>query len=280
MTRTRGQPLKPLPLRKGEEETKQTGEEELDPPPLDAPPTSSLSRVPEKHRSVAPYGLPCVRELLRFLISIINSKDRHNSEALVTIGLNLVCAALECSGPVVCQYQSLLLLIQDGLCRNLCTLLQHDSFVVLSRALNLTTPQAATGDDILIDLISSENVKCPMDRRELALECVLQVMLVATELFNKKASLAVEHLVKQGVFTSPPDPEEVASFLHDNQGLHKAMIGDYIGDHRNIDILNAYVGEDASPVQKCNDEGLGKVFANKDAVFVLAYSIIMLNVVL
>ena len=52
------------------------GEEELDPPPLDAPPTSSLSRVPEKHRSVAPYGLPCVRELLRFLISIINSRDR------------------------------------------------------------------------------------------------------------------------------------------------------------------------------------------------------------
>lgn len=67
-------------------------------------------------------------------------------------------------------------------------------------------------------------------------------MLVATELFNKKASSAVEHLVKQGVFTSPPDPEEVASFLHDNQGLHKAMIGDYIGDRRNIDILNAYVG--------------------------------------
>ena len=30
-------------------------------------------------------------------------------------------------------------------------------------------------DDILIDLISSENVKYPMDRRELALECVLQV---------------------------------------------------------------------------------------------------------
>ena len=64
------------PTEEGEEETKQTGEEELDPPPLDAPPTSSLSCVPEKHRSVAPYGLPCVRELLRFLISIINSRDR------------------------------------------------------------------------------------------------------------------------------------------------------------------------------------------------------------
>ena len=38
--------------------------------------------------------------------------------------------------------------------------------------------------------------------------------------------------------------------------------------------------DDASPVQKCNEAGLGKVLANKDAVFVLAYSIIMLNVVL
>ena len=58
------------------EETKQTGEEELDPLPLEAPPTSSLTQAPEKQRSVAPYGLPCVKELLRFLISIINSRDR------------------------------------------------------------------------------------------------------------------------------------------------------------------------------------------------------------
>eukprot|EP00731_Ephydatia_muelleri_P005705 Em0002g1881a len=336
------------PTEEGEEETKQTGEEELDPPPLDAPPTSSLSCVPES-----------IEVLLRTVYPV------HNSEALVAIGLNLVCAALKCSGPVVCQYQSLLLLIQDGLCRNLCTMFLN----------------------ILIDLISSENLKCPMDRRELALECVLQVpssltpvhlmslealyavmttiqsghtptpfseaqptsqslppyqddhapivhtsspslykgegpdghvvvevMLVATELFNKKASSAVEHMVKQGVFTSPPDPKEVTSFFHDNQELHKAMIGDYIGDRRNIDILNAYVGRftvsgvdlveslrhfleafrlpSESPIisriletftehwLKCNEAGLGKVFANKDAVFVLAYSIIMLNVVL
>eukprot|EP00731_Ephydatia_muelleri_P005743 Em0002g1919a len=235
------------PTEEGEEETKQTGEEELDPPPLDAPPTSSLSCVPEKHRSVAPYGLPCVREMLRFLISIINSRDRHNSEALVTIGLNLVCAALECSGPVVCQYQSLLLLIQDGLCRNLCTvseqLLQHDSFAVFSRALKNCyilficarqhlKLQLEMFLNILIDLISSENLKCPMDRRELALECVLQfchVQHFAAEIFvnfdcqlymsnvfekphqsvvqghagghralQQEGHSAVEHLVKQG----------------------------------------------------------------------------------
>ena len=65
---------------------------------------------------------------------------------------------------------------------------------------------------------------------------------MATDLFNKKASTAVEYLVKQEVFSSPPAPEEVAGFLHDNHGLQKAMIGDYIGDRRNIDVLNAYVG--------------------------------------
>eukprot|EP00731_Ephydatia_muelleri_P005699 Em0002g1875a len=421
----KGQPLKPLPLRKGR-------------------------RRPSKLGRRSWILLPWM--LLPLPLSPVSPKSIE-----VLLRLNLVCAALECSGPVVCQYQSLLLLIQDGLCRNLCTLLQHDNFAVFSRALKNCyilficarqhlKLQLEMFLNILIDLISSENLKCPMDRRELALECVLQfchvqhfaaeifvnfdcqlymsnvfenltkvlsknafqvpssltpvhlmslealyavmttiqsghtptpfseaqptsqslppyqddhapivhasspslykgegpdghvvvevregagppplkvlqaicqkkkVMLVATELFNKKASSAVEHLVKQGVFTSPPDPEEVASFLHDNQGLHKAMIGDYIGDRRNIDILNAYVGRftvsgvdlveslrhfleafrlpSESPIisriletftehwLKCNEAGLGKVFANKDAVFVLAYSIIMLNVVL
>eukprot|EP00731_Ephydatia_muelleri_P005724 Em0002g1900a len=443
----------------GDDENKGTAPE--------APPTEEGERRPSKlgRRSwiLLPWMLlplplsPVSPKSIEVLLRMVYPVDRHNSEALVTIGLNLVCAALECSGPVVCQYQSLLLLIQDGLCRNLCTLLQHDNFAVFSRALKNCyilficarqhlKLQLEMFLNILIDLISSENLKCPMDRRELALECVLQfchvqhfaaeifvnfdcqlymsnvfenltkvlsknafqvpssltpvhlmslealyavmttiqsghtptpfseaqptsqslppyqddhapivhasspslykgegpdghvvvevregagppplkvlqaicqkkkVMLVATELFNKKASSAVEHLVKQGVFTSPPDPEEVASFLHDNQGLHKAMIGDYIGDRRNIDILNAYVGRftvsgvdlveslrhfleafrlpSESPIisriletftehwLKCNEAGLGKVFANKDAVFVLAYSIIMLNVVL
>lgn len=441
---------------------KQTEEEGLEvEPPETTPPTSSLTHLPDKHRSVTPYGLPCVRELLRFLISIINSRDRHNSESLITIGLNLVGAALEYSGPVMCRYQSLLLLIQDGLCKNLSSLLQHDSFAVYSRALKncylLFTCarqhlklQLEMFLNILIDLISPENSKCPLDRRELALECILQlcnlphfiaevyvnfdcqlymsnvfenltkvlsknafqmpsgltaihimslealysvmttiqdgytpvsfsedqlssqppppsyqadstsivsarslspplykgegpsnghvvvevkewvgppplkvlqascqkkkIISVATDLFNKKASSGVEYLVKQGIFSSPPDAEDVASFLHDNQGLQKAMIGDYIGDRRNIDVLNAYVGRftvsgvnlveslrhfleafrlpSESPIiariletftehwLKCNERDLGKVFANKDAVFVLAYSIIMLNVVL
>lgn len=34
-----------------------------------------------------PYGLPCLRELMRFLISLISSK---NSELMITMGLNLI----------------------------------------------------------------------------------------------------------------------------------------------------------------------------------------------
>ena len=35
---------------------------------------SAVSR--HKHGTLAPYGLPCVRELLRFLVSIINMRER------------------------------------------------------------------------------------------------------------------------------------------------------------------------------------------------------------
>lgn len=33
-----------------------------------------------------PYGLPCVRELLHFLISLINPLVRQNSEAMIHVG--------------------------------------------------------------------------------------------------------------------------------------------------------------------------------------------------
>ena len=38
-----------------------------------------------RHGTLAPYGLPCVRELLRFLVSIINMKER------CAIALHLRC---------------------------------------------------------------------------------------------------------------------------------------------------------------------------------------------
>lgn len=66
---------------------------------------------------MVPYGLPCIRELFRFLISLANPHDRHNSEVMMHMGLQLITVALE-SAPIA-NYSSLLGLVKDELCRHL-----------------------------------------------------------------------------------------------------------------------------------------------------------------
>lgn len=67
--------------------------------------------------SLIPYGLPCLRELYRFLISLTNPHDRHNTDTMMHMGLQLLTVALE-SGHIA-NYQSLLSLVKDELCRHL-----------------------------------------------------------------------------------------------------------------------------------------------------------------
>lgn len=43
--------------------------------------------VDDAQRVHVPYGLPCVRELLRFLISLINPLERQNTDAMTFVGL-------------------------------------------------------------------------------------------------------------------------------------------------------------------------------------------------
>lgn len=67
--------------------------------------------------SLIPYGLPCLRELFRFLISLTNPHDRHNTDAMMHMGLQLLTVALESAH--IPNYQSLLVLVKDELCRHL-----------------------------------------------------------------------------------------------------------------------------------------------------------------
>lgn len=67
--------------------------------------------------ALVPYGLPCIRELFRFLISLTNPHDRHNSEVMIHMGLQLLTVALE-SAPIA-NCQSLLGLVKEELCRHL-----------------------------------------------------------------------------------------------------------------------------------------------------------------
>lgn len=70
-----------------------------------------------KGASLVPYGLPCLREVFRFLISLTNPHDRHNTDAMMHMGLQLLTVALESAH--IANYQSLLVLVKDELCRHL-----------------------------------------------------------------------------------------------------------------------------------------------------------------
>jgi brefeldin A-resistance guanine nucleotide exchange factor 1 len=66
-----------------------------------------------------PYSLPCVRELLRFLVSLINPYDQHNTDVMIHMGLSLLTVALESGADYISSFRSLLLLVKDDMAKNL-----------------------------------------------------------------------------------------------------------------------------------------------------------------
>lgn len=68
---------------------------------------------------LVPYGLPCVRELLRFLVSLTNSVDGHNTDVMIQMGLSLLTVALESGADHIALFKSLLTLVRDDMCKNL-----------------------------------------------------------------------------------------------------------------------------------------------------------------
>lgn len=55
-----------------------------------------------------PYGTPCVAELLRFLISLINPNDRQNMPTQISMGLNMLVIAMETGAPHLQLYPTLM----------------------------------------------------------------------------------------------------------------------------------------------------------------------------
>lgn len=69
--------------------------------------------------ALIPYGLPCIRELLRFLITLINPLDKQNTDAMIHMGLSLLTIALEIGADSIGKYDTLMEMVKDDLCRNL-----------------------------------------------------------------------------------------------------------------------------------------------------------------
>uniref|UniRef100_H3CF70 Golgi brefeldin A resistant guanine nucleotide exchange factor 1 n=1 Tax=Tetraodon nigroviridis TaxID=99883 RepID=H3CF70_TETNG len=145
--------------------------------------------------SLIPYGLPCLRELFRFLISLTNPHDRHNTEAMMHMGLQLLTVALE-SGHIA-NYQSLLVLVKDELCRHLFQLLSVERINLYASSIRLCFLlfesmrihlkfQLEMYLKKLMDIITSENIKMPYEMKEMALEGLVQLWRVpslVTELY-------------------------------------------------------------------------------------------------
>ncbi|NWI18139.1 GBF1 factor, partial [Crypturellus soui] len=145
--------------------------------------------------ALVPYGLPCIRELFRFLISLTNPNDRHNSDVMIHMGLQLLTVALE-SAPIA-NCQSLLGLVKEELCRHLFQLLSVERLNLYATSLRVCFLlfesmrehlkfQLEMYVKKLMEIITVENPKMPYEMKEMALEAIVQLWRIpsfATELY-------------------------------------------------------------------------------------------------
>ncbi|NXG67230.1 GBF1 factor, partial [Hemiprocne comata] len=145
--------------------------------------------------ALVPYGLPCIRELFRFLISLTNPHDRHNSEVMIHMGLQLLTIALE-SAPIA-NCQSLLGLVKEELCRHLFQLLSVERLNLYATSLRVCFLlfesmrehlkfQLEMYVKKLMEIITVENPKMPYEMKEMALEAIVQLWRIpsfVTELY-------------------------------------------------------------------------------------------------
>lgn len=158
--------------------------------------------MPQQHikegtNPLIPYGLPCVRELFRFLVSLINPLDRHNTDVMIHMGLSLLTVALESGADSIRTFKSLLYLVKDEMCRNLFTLLQSERlslftatirtcFLLFESMRSHLKFQLEMYLTKLSDIIVSEAPRISYEMREIALEAVVHLWRIpglVTELF-------------------------------------------------------------------------------------------------
>lgn len=134
---------------------------------------------------VEPYGLPCVRELFRFLILMCDPIDKQNTDTMIHTGLSLLMVVFEVSADHIAHFPSLLCLVQNECCRNLIALLDTDRLSIFAAALQVSflIYESMRGylkfqlEKYLVKLstiISNENGRTQHESRELAIENLLQ----------------------------------------------------------------------------------------------------------
>ncbi|ODN01253.1 Golgi-specific brefeldin A-resistance guanine nucleotide exchange factor 1 [Orchesella cincta] len=90
-------------------------------------------------RMNTPYGIPCVRELLRFLVSLINPHDKQNTEMMVHLGLKLLLVAVESDMEGISKHPQLCAIVRNEFVKNLIALLswQNTNTVILLNVMRI-----------------------------------------------------------------------------------------------------------------------------------------------
>lgn len=142
---------------------------------------------------VEPYGLPCVRELFRFLVLMCDPLDKQNTDTMIHTGLSLLMVAFEVSSDHISHFPSLLSLVQNECCRNLIALLDTDRLSIFAAALQVSflIYESMRGylkfqlEKYLIKLsavIGNDTGRTQHEARELALENLLQLWRIPSML--------------------------------------------------------------------------------------------------
>ncbi|XP_052237414.1 Golgi-specific brefeldin A-resistance guanine nucleotide exchange factor 1-like isoform X1 [Dreissena polymorpha] len=152
---------------------------------------------PEDSAPLVPYGRPCVRELFRFLVSLTNPLDRHNTDVMIHMGLSLLTVALESGADNISQFASLIYLVKDDMCRYLFMLVQSERLSLSAAALRVCfllfeslrfhlKLQLEMYLTRLSEIITSDHPRITYEVRELALESMVQLWRIpglVTELY-------------------------------------------------------------------------------------------------
>lgn len=136
-----------------------------------------------------------------------------------------------------------------------------------------------------------------------------QVIIQGIKKFNEDPKKGIIFLAQQGIIEGVDHPESIARFLKGTSRADKKHLGEYISKKQNIEILRSFLGifdfsgkrvdealremletfrlpGEAQLIERivlefsdkyCETEANLKDVADKDAVFILSYAIIMLN---
>ncbi|PIK37411.1 putative golgi-specific brefeldin A-resistance guanine nucleotide exchange factor 1 [Apostichopus japonicus] len=127
-----------------------------------------------------------VRELFRFLISLVNPYDRHNNELMKHMGLSLLTVALETGSDHISASPSLLSLVKDDMCKNIFAVVPSDRLPIFASALRVCfllfesmrthlKLQLEMFLQKLMYLIASESTRISYEQREMAVDTLVQL---------------------------------------------------------------------------------------------------------